>query len=60
MTSRATRKGRYEFLYQFIYGDGEYVCGGCRGTCVEEAETKAILNPDSGLVDYVVGKNEAT
>ena len=53
MTSRARRKGRYEFLYQFIYG-------GCRGTCAADTETKAILNPDSGLVDYVVGKKEAT
>ena len=26
------------------------MCGGSRGTCAEEAETKAILNPDSGLL----------
>ena len=27
---------------------------GVRGTCVEKAETKAILNPDPGLVDRLV------
>ena len=31
-----------------MYGDGEYVCGGSK------RETKAILNPDSGLVDRLM------
>ena len=30
------------------------MCGGSRGTCAEEAETKAMLNPDSGLLDCLM------
>ena len=30
---------------------GSMCVEGARGTCAEKAETEAILNPDSGLVD---------
>ena len=33
---------------------GSMCVEGVRGTCVEKAETKAILNPDPGLVDRLM------
>ena len=33
---------------------GSMCVEGARGTCVEKAETKAILNPDPGLVDRLM------
>ena len=33
---------------------GSMCVEGVRGTCVEKAETKAVLNPDPGLVDRLM------
>ena len=33
---------------------GSMCVEGARGTCAEKAETEAILNPDSGLVDRLM------
>ena len=33
---------------------GSMCVGAARGTCAEKAETEAILNPDSGLVDRLM------